>query len=80
MRRANPTPLQVLEQAELRSALEEAIAALPPRRREVFILGYVFACRHAEVAQIMEISEQTARNQMSAALADLRRTLQPLLE
>ena len=79
-RRANPTPLQVLERAELRSALEEAIAALPPRRREVFILGYVFACRHAEVAQIMGISEQTARNQMSAALADLRRTLQPLLE
>ncbi len=76
----NPTPLQVLEQVELRSALQEAVDALPPRRREVFILGYVFACRHAEVAEILGISEQTVRNQMSSALADLRRTLQPLLE
>jgi RNA polymerase sigma-70 factor (ECF subfamily) len=75
-----PTPLQLLEQAELRSALEEAIEALPPRRREVFILGYLHGCRHAEVGEIMGISEQTARNQMSAALADLRRMLGPFLE
>lgn len=78
--RRNPTPLQVFEQAELRRALEEAIDALPPRRREVFVLGYVFAYCHVEVARIMGISEQTARNQMSAALADLRRTLLPFLE
>lgn len=75
-----PTPLQVLERAELRSALEDAIAALPPRRREVFQLGYLHACRHAEIADIMGISEQTARNQMSAALTDLRRTLAAILE
>lgn len=79
-RRWNPTPLQILEQVELRAALKEAIEALPPRRREVFILGYLNGCRHAEVAQIMGISEHTARNHMSAALADLRRMLQPFLE
>jgi RNA polymerase sigma-70 factor (ECF subfamily) len=75
-----PTPLQLLEQAELRSALEEAIETLPPRRREVFLLGYLHGCRHAEIAEIMRISEQTARNHMSAALADLRRILGPFLE
>lgn len=79
-RRWTPTPLQILEQAELRGAIDEAIDALPPRRREVFVLGYVHGCRHAEVAEIMEISVQTARNQMSAALADLRRMLEPFLE
>lgn len=79
-RRRNPTPLQALEQAEMRSALEEAVEALPPRRREVFILGYIHGCPHAEIAEIMAISGQTARNHMSAALADLRRMLGPFLD
>lgn len=75
-----PTPLQLLEHAELRSAIQEAIESLPPRRREVFLLGYLHGCRHAEIAEIMRISEQTARNHMSAALSDLRRILDPFLE
>jgi RNA polymerase sigma-70 factor (ECF subfamily) len=75
-----PTPLQLLEHAELRSAIHEAIETLPPRRREVFLLGYLHGCRHAEIADIMHISEQTARNHMSAALSDLRRILEPFLE
>lgn len=79
-RRRPSTPLEILEQAELRNALEEAVETLPPRRREVFTLGYIHGCRHAEVADIMEISEQTARNHMSAALADLRRMLGPFLD
>ena len=75
-----PTPLQLLEHAELRSAIQEAIETLPPRRREVFLLGYLHGCRHAEIAEVMRISEQTARNHMSAALSDLRRILEPFLE
>jgi RNA polymerase sigma-70 factor (ECF subfamily) len=72
--------LQLLEHAELRSAIQEAIETLPPRRREVFLLGYLHGCRHSEIAEIMRISEQTARNHMSAALSDLRRILEPFLE
>jgi RNA polymerase sigma-70 factor, ECF subfamily len=78
--RSSKTPLQLLEQSELRTALQAAVSALPPRRREVFTLGYIHECPHAEIATIMGISHQTARNHMSAALADLRVVLKPFLE
>ncbi len=78
--RQTPTPLDTLERAELRVAMEEAIEGLPPRRREVFTLGYLHGFKHNEIAQIMHVSGQTVKNQMSAALADLRRSLGPFLE
>ncbi len=60
--------------------MEEAIEGLPPRRREVFTLGYLHGFKHDEIAAIMHVSGQTVKNQMSAALADLRRSLRPFLE
>lgn len=74
------TPLDVLENAELHDALDSAIRALPPRRREVFILRCVHELSYREVAEIMGISQQTVANQLSRALATLRSTLQPLLD
>lgn len=70
-----PTPLELVEQAEARAAVERAIAGLPPRRREIFILVRVHGLSYREVAEILEISPQTVANQMSAALAELRRLL-----
>lgn len=78
-RRPNPTPLERLERAELREALEGAIDELPPRRREVFSLGYLHGFTHREIAETMEISVQTSKNQMSAALAELRSILRAFL-
>jgi len=70
-----PSPLELVEQAEERSAIEHAIASLPPRRREIFILVRVHGMSYGEVAQILDISPQTVANQMSAALSTLRRLL-----
>lgn len=78
-RHVAPSPLQLLEQAELRSILEEAIEALPPRRREAFRLAYLHDLTHDEIAQVLGISRQTVKNQVSAALAQLRRSLEPFL-
>ena len=70
-----PSPLELVEQAEERAAVERAIAALPPRRREIFILVRVHGLSYGEVAEILQISPQTVANQMSAALTTLRRLL-----
>ena len=67
--------LELVEQAEERAAVERAIAALPPRRREIFILVRVHGLSYGEVAEILQISPQTVANQMSAALTTLRRLL-----
>ena len=59
----------------LRAALERAIAALPPRRREVFLLRVVHDLSYKEIAHIMGTAPQTVANQLSHALTTLRATL-----
>lgn len=77
----DPTPATAAaERAELRAALERAIAALPARRREVFLLRMVDGLSYDEIAAAMDTSRQTVANQLSRALATLRTTLGHLLD
>ncbi|MBI4520599.1 MAG: sigma-70 family RNA polymerase sigma factor, partial [Gemmatimonadetes bacterium] len=64
-----------LPSAELRAEVEAAIGKLAPRRREVFHLARYHGFSYREIAQAMGISVQTVANHMSAALADLRKSL-----
>jgi RNA polymerase sigma-70 factor, ECF subfamily len=73
--RQPPTPAEDLADRELQEEVERAIAALPLRRREVFVLAHSHQLSHRQIAEIMGISVQTVANQMSSALADLRRAL-----
>lgn len=59
----------------LRTELEQAIAKLPPRRREVFLLRVVHDLSYKEIAAVMGTSPQTVANQLSHALAELRTLL-----
>jgi RNA polymerase sigma-70 factor (ECF subfamily) len=68
------------ESAELRDQLESAIAALPPRRREVFLLRVLHGLSYKEIAEIMGTSCQTVANQLSHALGTLRHNLGHLLD
>lgn len=74
--RSVPTPFEATHQSELRDALQAAIDALPPRRREAFVLSRYHDLSLREVAEIMQISPQTVANQVSAAVAELRRSLE----
>lgn len=78
--RANPTPCDLLERAQLRDALEGAIQALPERRRQVFVLRCIHELSYKEIADIMGTSQQTVANQLSHALATLRQSLTHLIE
>ena len=61
----------------LRAALERAIASLPPRRREVFLLRVVHDLSYKEIGAVMGTAPQTVANQLSHALAELRAMLTP---
>jgi len=78
--RRKPTPLDTLEASEMQVALKRAIAALPPRRREVFLLGYLQDFSYREIAQLIGISTNTVANQMTLALKQLRGQLTSLLK
>jgi RNA polymerase sigma-70 factor (ECF subfamily) len=79
MARRITTPADELEGAELEAAYREALANLPERRREVFLLSRQHGLSYREIADTMDISPQTVANQLSAALAELRRSLESFL-
>jgi RNA polymerase sigma-70 factor (ECF subfamily) len=74
------TPLQSTMEHELERAIEDAIQALPARRRDAFVLARFHDMSYSKIALIMGISSQTVANQISSALSDLRRALSPYME
>jgi RNA polymerase sigma-70 factor (ECF subfamily) len=61
--------------AELRHALMEAVAELPPACREVFQMSRAHGLRYAEIATTLGISVKTVESQMGKALRHLRSRL-----
>lgn len=64
---------------ELKGAIVEAIAELPPACREVFELSRGRGLRYAEIASTLGISVKTVESQMGKALKHLRTRLAPWL-
>jgi RNA polymerase sigma-70 factor (ECF subfamily) len=60
---------------ELTDAIERAIAELPPRCRQAFILRRQQGLSYAEIARIMGITPKTVEVQIGAALRTLRKRL-----
>lgn len=70
-----PTPeIIVLYRSELRRLLS-AIAALPPRRREAFVLNRIEGLSYDEIAERMHISRNTVISSIVNAMAELDRKL-----
>ncbi len=60
---------------ELNRAYRKAIDTLSPKRKEVFLLSRDKNLSYTEIAHKMGISVKTVENQMTAALADIRKYL-----
>jgi len=63
------------QEAELVQILYERINQLPERMQQVFKLTYLEGYSRAEVAQMLNLSENTIRNTNAAAMKSLRLTL-----
>jgi RNA polymerase sigma-19 factor, ECF subfamily len=68
----NATGASQLVASELKTALAEAVAELPPACREVFQLSRGQGLRYAEIASTLGISVKTVESQMGKALRHLR--------
>ena len=55
--------------------LAEAIKNLPVKQRAVIVLHYYYGMTLPEMARSLDISENTLKKRIQAALATLRRTL-----
>ncbi len=68
-------PMGALEGGDLRRLIGEALGTLPPRERLVFGLRHGEGLRLAAIAEILETSEETARNCLYRAHQRLRQSL-----
>lgn len=64
-----------LERDELLRDLDAAVASLPPRSREVFLLHRVNGLSYAEIGETLGISRKTVENLMGRTLKRLRKAL-----
>lgn len=60
------------EEQELKSKLNEALSQLPARQKEALYLRFNESLEYPEVAQLLEISVESARKQVYRALKTLR--------
>lgn len=74
LREAPPADADVLER-EVSDAIESALAALPPRTREVFQLSREQGLTYQQIADALEISVKTVETLMGRGLRALREKL-----
>jgi len=72
---APATAEQDLADREIDAAVRDAVAGLPQRCREVFVLSRQQGLRYSEIAEILGISVKTVEAQMGKALRILRERL-----
>ena len=66
-----------LHATNLEKIIHDAIASLPERCRIIFTLCRLEKLSHKEIAKQLDISTKTVENQMTRALAMLRKSLEP---
>ena len=64
---------------DLEHAIENAIARLPERCKQIFIMSKLQGIRHADIAQQLGISVNTIETQMGIAYQKLRQELRNYL-
>lgn len=73
------SPEKVLRNKELETEAQEALRALPERRREIFLLSRQHGLTYAEIAELLNISIKTVETQMGRALSTLEEHFSALL-
>ena len=68
----NETPQYLLEEQEFMKRLKDAIANLPGKQREVFLLSRIEKKKYSEIAEITGITVKAVEKRMSQALLELR--------
>lgn len=77
---AEPSPDEVLRCREIEARLEEEIAALPPRYRQLLLLRHRLQMRYDEIARVARLPIGTVKNRIFRAREILRERLSDVLD
>ncbi|MEM7658783.1 MAG: sigma-70 family RNA polymerase sigma factor, partial [Bacteroidota bacterium] len=75
-RNEDPAADQQLMQAEEHRLLQQALATLKPEQKLVILLKEYESLTFREIAEVLDISENTAKSRLYYGLKNLRRTLE----
>jgi RNA polymerase sigma-70 factor (family 1) len=64
-----------LEAKELKQIVEQSLDELSPRVREIYRMSRESGLRNREIAEKLNLSEQTVKNQLSMAIKHLRKSV-----
>jgi RNA polymerase sigma-70 factor (ECF subfamily) len=68
----NNDPSEELQSKNLEHSYQQVLAAMPEKRREVFLASRFDGLKYAEIADKMGISLKTVETHMSAAIKQLK--------
>ena len=71
------TPVEKMEEDELKMAIDRATQSLPARQRSVFVLKFHDGLSHKEIAEIMGITEGAVKANYFQAIKKLQKILAP---
>ena len=77
---AAPSPERLTQSLELRSQIEQALAALSHAERTAFVMRHWEGCGIEEIAAVLNSNSGAAKNTVFRAVQKLRQMLQPFLE
>jgi RNA polymerase sigma-70 factor (ECF subfamily) len=60
---------------QLQSMIDIAVSQMPSQRRKIFIMSRIDGLTNSEIAEQLNINKRTVENHLTAALADLRKTI-----
>lgn len=69
------TPQQAAEEAELREALQQALDALTPEHRQIFLLRQMQQMSYEEIGRLLGLESGTVKSRLSRAKKQLRQIL-----
>lgn len=72
----NPAETNSVEIKELTEFIESEISRLPPRMQQIFRMSREEDCSIGDIADKLQLSEQTVKNQLTEALKRLRTSIQ----
>ncbi len=77
---SSPSPVGAVEQAELFGLLQQAMTQLPLEYREALVLREQLGLAYAEIAELLGITETTAKVRVFRAKEKLRQILAPYIQ
>lgn len=75
---SHQSPQYLLEEAEFKQKLENAIAALPEDQRVVFLMNRIDKMKYREIAEHLNLSVKAIEKRMNKALVELRKVSKKL--